>query len=417
MHRSRFTVVTVLIICTVAFSGMRGIFGTHTVFADQSLQQQIDAANQQIATLNQQITQYKQQISQADSNKHTLQNALDTIGLQSNEVQAEVQSTQSKISSISLQIQQLQGQIDQTKQNIATYKKMLANYIQTIQQQSDNESMVYQLLSANDMADFWQNVNTTLDIQSALEKKSQKLQSEEKNLAAAQQAVQMEESALQTQNQSLLSQQQQLSATAQMKNQLLVETNAQESTYQQLLAQAQAQLNSFSTFVRNAGGDAIVGNETVCDSWGCYYNQRDSAWGNDSLNGTQYTLASDGCLVTAMAMVMTHYGYRNVTPATIDHNPGNFAAYYPAYLLYTINVDGVSATRVGTEIDSSLAAGDPVIVGLYAFGGTHYVVLVSGSNGNYVMKDPYFTNGNNENFSARYDLSQIFSIQKVAISG
>lgn len=416
MIRSRFKLAAILIICTVAVSGMQGIFGTQPVFAAQSLQQQIDAANQQISTLNQQIAQYKQQISQADSNKNTLQNALDTIGLQSNEVQAEVQATQSKISSIGLQIQQLQGQIDQTKQNIATYKKLLANYIQTIQQQSDSETMVYQLLSANDMADFWQNVNTTLDIQSALEKKSQSLQSEEKNLAAAQNAVQMEENALQAQNQSLVSQQQQLAATAQMKNQLLTETNAQESTYQQLLTQAQAQLNSFSTFVKNAGGDAIVGNETVCDSWGCYYNQRDSAWGNNSLNGTQYSLASDGCLVTAVAMVMTHYGYRNVTPATINSNPGNFAAYYPAYLLYTISADGVSATRVGATIDSSLAAGDPVIVGLYAFGGTHYVVLVSGSNGNYIMKDPYFTNGNNENFSARYNLSQIFSVQKVAIN-
>ena len=44
-----------------------------------------------------------------------------------------------------------------------------------------------------------------------------------------------------------------------------------------------------------------------------------------------------------MAMVMTHYGYRDVTPVTINSNPENFAAYYPAYLLTTINVDGVSA--------------------------------------------------------------------------
>ena len=54
--------------------------------------------------------------------------------------------------------------------------------------------------------------------------------------------------------------------------------------------------------------------------------------GKNPLNGTKYNLASDGCLVTSMAMVMTHYGYKDVTPVTINSDPKNFAAYYPAYL-------------------------------------------------------------------------------------
>ena len=91
-------------------------------------------------------------------------------------------------------------------------------------------------------------------------------------------------------------------------------------------------------------------------------------------NGTKYSLASDGCLVTAMAMVLTHYGYRDVTtPVTINSNPNNFASYYPAYLLMTINVDGASATRITAAIDAILATGNPVIAGLHAYGGTHFV--------------------------------------------
>ena len=131
-----------------------------------------------------------------------------------------------------------------------------------------------------------------------------------------------------------------------------MQTNAQESTYQKLLAAAEAELNSFSAFTQNAGGSKLLPGQTNCDAWGCYYNQRDALWGNNSLDGTKYTLASDGCLVTAMAMVMTHYGYKNVTPATINADPGNFAAYYPAYLLVTINVGGVTATRKTTTIDA-----------------------------------------------------------------
>ena len=109
-----------------------------------------------------------------------------------------------------------------------------------------------------------------------------------------------------------------------------------------MLTAAEAELKAFRRSPRTpAASKNLLGNQTSCDAWGCHYNQRDTAWGNNALNGTQYTLASDGCLVTAMAMVMTHYGYRDVTPATINGNSGNFAAYYPASLLYTITVDGV----------------------------------------------------------------------------
>jgi len=89
-----------------------------------------------------------------------------------------------------------------------------------------------------------------------------------------------------------------------------------------------------------------------------------------------------------MAMVITHYGHKTL-PSDINSNPGNFASYYPAYLLYTISVNGVTAQRVGSYIDASLSHGDPVIVGVHAYGGTHFVVLTGGTGGSYMMNDPY----------------------------
>jgi hypothetical protein len=182
------------------------------------------------------------------------------------------------------------------------------------------------------------------------------------------------------------------------------------------LVQAQAELKSFSNFTKNAGGDQLLSNQTVCDSWGCYYNQRDSSWGGEPLNGTGYTLAGDGCLVTSMAMVMTHYGYRNVTPAIINANPNNFAAYFPAYLLNTISVGLVTATRKTATIDATLATGNPVIIGMNVYGGTHFIVLVSGNSGNYIMRDPYLANGKDISFSSHYNLGEIYSISNVVIN-
>ena len=420
-------ITIILVIFTLAESSLGFMsYGVLTASADSSLltvpatpqsslQTQIDTDNQQIAALNQQIAQYQSELKQVGANKKTLQSAINSLDLQRNEVQAQVAITQNQINSTQLQLQELGDQIASTKQNITSAQQAITEYIQNINQ-SDGQSMLFQLISSGNLSDFWQNYDETVQVQDAVQTKSHELQIAETTLAANQSQVQQTQSALTAQNQSLTSQQQSLNQTVASKNQLLAETNSKESTYQKLLSQAEAELNSFSNFTKNAGGDNLLTNQTVCDSWGCYYNQRDSAWGADPLDGTNYSMAGDGCLVTAMAMVMTHYGYTSVTPATINSDPGNFAAYYPAYLLTTISAGGGSATRVTAAIDSVLATGNPVIIGMHVYGGTHFVVLISGSSGNYVMRDPYLSNGIDINFSSYYSLGEIYSIAKVVIS-
>jgi len=200
------------------------------------------------------------------------------------------------------------------------------------------------------------------------------------------------------------------------KQSLLAETQGSEATYQSLLSQAQAQLAAFSGFVASRGGASILSGQTVCDDWGCYYNQRDSQWGNLALNNTQFTIASDGCLLTSMAMVYTHYGHKNVTPISINSDSNNFASYYPAYLKYTITADGATSSRVGAIIDGQLSSGNPVVVGVSYDGGPipdHFVVLVSGSSGNYIMNDPFTPNGHNIPFTDHYSVGGIREIDKV----
>jgi peptidoglycan hydrolase CwlO-like protein len=386
-----------------------------TPASTSSLEQQINANNQQIDSLNQQIAQYQTELQQVGANKKTLQTAISALDLQKSKVQAQVAVTEHQISATQLEIQQLGGEITDTEQTIATDQAALAQDLALMQKAGD-QPLFIRLLSSDNLADAWSDVNATQQVQDAIQSQMQTLQAQENDLANSESASKQKQVTLTSQQQSLTSQQQSLVATEQSKTQLLAETNAQESTYEKLLAAAEAELNSFSAFAQNAGGSKLLVNQTNCDTWGCYYNQRDALWGNDSLDGTKYNLASDGCLVTAMAMVMTHYGYRDVTPVTINTNPNNFAAYYPAYLLITINVDGVNATRKTAAIDATLATGNPVIVGLNAYGGTHYVVFVSGSRGNYVMRDPYITDGKDISFSANYSMRDIFGVTKVVIS-
>ncbi len=400
---------------TTTPAGIGTTSATTTAQSTSTLQAQIDYNNQQIASLNQQIAVYQQELQQVGANKKTLQAAINALNIQKNKVQTQVAATERQIAVTQLQIQELGASITDTEQSIAAEQAALGAELRILQK-SDNQPLLMQLLGSKTLGEAWDDVNATLQMQEAIQNKMLTLKSQETSLASSKSASQQQQVTLAAQQQSLTAQQQSLVQTVQSKNQLLVQTNAQESTYEQLLAAAEAELNSFSAFTQNAGGSKLLGNETQCDSWGCYYSQRDAAWGSLPLNGTRYTLASDGCLVTAMAMVMTHYGYRNVTPVTINSNPNNFAAYYPAYLLTTITVDGVTATRRASYIDATLATGNPVIVGLRAYGGTHFVVLVSGSRGNYIMKDPYVQNGNNIPFADHYSLRSIYAIARVVVS-
>ncbi len=388
--------------------------GTATA-STSTLQAQIDANNQKIASLNQQIATYQTALQQVGADKKTLQAAIKALDLQKSKVQAQVAITQHQISITGLQIQQLGGQIADTESAITDDEAAVAAALRNLQK-ADGKSLLAQVFAAGTLASAWSDVNATLQIEEGIQNQMQALKAQRATLSDAQTASQEKRATLTSQKQALANQQVSLAATAEQKSQLLAQTNAKESSYQKLLAEAEAELESFSAFTQNAGGAGLIGNQTVCDSWGCYYNQRDSAWGKSALNGTRYTLASDGCLVTSMAMMMTHYGYRDVTPVTINSNPDNFSVYYPAYLMSTIYVDGVTAARKTAAIDATLATGNPVVVGVRAYGGTHFVVLVSGRAGNYVMKDPYVANGNNISFGAHYTLRSVFAVARVVIS-
>jgi peptidoglycan hydrolase CwlO-like protein len=388
---------------------------TSTAASNSSLQAELDANNQQMAILNKQIAQYQAELQQVGANKKTLQAAINSLDLQKKKVQTQISLTQTQIKNTQLQIQQLGGQITDAQQTIVANQTALGAYLRSLQK-ADAKPLIVQMLSSGGLVQTWDDLNQTLQIQNGIQNEIQSLGQQKKKLSTTQTASEQKQSTLTAQQQSLTAQQQSLVSTEQSKSQLLTETKSQEATYEKLLAAANAELNSFSAFAAAAGGSKLLGDQTICDSWGCYYNQRDSTWGNDPLDGTSYSMVADGCLVTSMAMVLTHYGYKNVTPVAINSNPNNFAAYAPAYLLTTINVDGVTATRKAVAIDATLASGNPVVVGINAYGGTHFVVLVSGSKGNYIMKDPYITDGNDISFTDHYTIRSIFAIAKVIIS-
>lgn len=189
------------------------------------------------------------------------------------------------------------------------------------------------------------------------------------------------------------------------KQKLLDETKGSEANYQKLLSAAKAQLAGFSNFVTAQGGASILPPQPSPDGW--YYNQRDERWGNNSIGISGEPVWKYGCLLTSMAMVMKKNG-QGVSPSDVA---GNSSYYFADTAYMSIPWGDGKFTSIWQKdfgaIDSKLSSGQPVIVGLYAGQyGTHFVVLKSGSDGNYIMNDPWY--GPDLEFSSHYNKDQIF---------
>ena len=334
----------------------------------------------------------------------------DTLSSQINFLNSQIQLTTFQIQSIKQLITNLSKEIDQLAQEVTILETKLTKQTELVAERVPASYKEYVILSEVTSVIFSKNISDLMARIQYIKKVQQQdlklfVQYKATQNNYAERKKQREEKKLKQQQaeKDLEQKSTQLAQQKQAKDTLLAQTKGQETTYQQLLAQAKAQLAGFSSFTSNQGGATILTNQTVCDDWGCYYNQRDSQWGTTALNNTQYTLASDGCLVTSMAMIYTHLGRKNVTPLTINSNALNFASYYPAYLNFKIIADGLTTNRVGSGIDSELSAGRPVIAEIrYGNNDRHFIVLISGSNGNYIMNDPFVPNGHKIAFKDYY---------------
>ncbi len=202
----------------------------------------------------------------------------------------------------------------------------------------------------------------------------------------------------------------QLNSKKAEKDRLLAVTQNDEDKYQDLLAAAKKELSSYSDFVTSSGQGIIGPNGLGGGKGGWYYSQRDSRWANNYIGNSSYTIFQSGCLVSSVAMVHKYYGY--------DMDPGDLAdkeQYFfwgnmlvpwpgPGGRDYKLLGYGYPESKIDNELDDD----NPVIVGIYAnnSAGTHFVVLVSGKNGDYEMHDPVY--GPNLDFGDYYSTSQIF---------
>jgi hypothetical protein len=138
-------------------------------------------------------------------------------------------------------------------------------------------------------------------------------------------------------------------------------------------------------------------------------SQGDPAWAGTPLGTSPTdTIASMGCAVTSVAMLLQYYG--------VDTDPGALNAWLTANGGYAFDdqlvwsaITSYTGGRVAFNawtgpdlglIQSELNAGRPVVAEVSLYGNQHFVLIVGSNPGGFQINDPWF--GDSVNFSDRY---------------
>ena len=366
---------------------------------------------EKVSCLNAKVIQLK---GQGD----TLASTIAYLNIKMALTEAEIAKTEKELKVLEEEITVLSVKISRLDENLDNISKLLVLRIGAAYKRSLFKP-IYMVFASGGLSDFFERNKYLQSVQEndrslLLEMQNSKNQHEEQKKIEEEKQAQAEnlKKKLAEQNNALNSQRQE-------KQRLLEVTKNDEKRYQALLTEAQSQRAAFSRFISSLGGATILGNKTKCDGWDCYYNQRDSQWGNKFIGNSDSSMAEYGCLVTSMAMITSHYG-KSLTPGDIAGSSSPFFGSTAYMLQGTWTVNGVTTTRTRlgsslSNIDDELNAGRPVIVGIYG-GPDHFLVIKAKKNGEYIMNDPFPEGAANIKFTDKYPLSAISQVDRVTVN-
>ena len=363
---------------------------------------------------DQKVTCYENKVKESLGQQKTLSSTIAYLDSKIALTQTQVYQTEAEIEKVEEEVATLSVKINRLDENLIDVSKLLVHRVGAIYKRRYIKPF-YLFFSSGGFNEFFEK-NKYLKVAQTNDKKLLLEMQESKNNLENKKHLK-EEKQKELENLKITLQQQKSVVTRQIqeKEKLLAITKNDEIKYQDLLTKARAQRAAFGRFT---AGATILSDQTKCDDWGCYYNQRDSQWGNKSIGNSISSMAQYGCLVTSMAMVASHYG-KSLTPGDIANSTDPFVPGTAYMWQGTWTVNGVTTTRTNlgsslSNIDNELNAGRPVIVGIYG-GPDHFLVIKSKEDDEYIMHDPFPDGTANVKFTSKYPLNAISQVDKVTV--
>ena len=214
-----------------------------TASSTGDLQAQADQTSQQIAALQNEIQQLQIQLDNTTKQKNTLQSAVRTLDLNIQKLTKSITLTNAQITQKDRDITRLSGGIATTTSTIATTQTEVSSSLRELAEH-DQEPLAAVLLAGGTLSDFFNEAVTLGSLRDELENKIQDLSSLKTTLQTNKSAAQQSRTQLAALQTQLNRQKQSLALSRQSQNDLLTQTKNQESSYQALIAQKQAQESS-----------------------------------------------------------------------------------------------------------------------------------------------------------------------------
>jgi peptidoglycan hydrolase CwlO-like protein len=335
-------------------------------------------------------------------------------------------SLSNQIKLISIQIAQTQIKIRNTTANIVTLKKDIQNltvrigtldvslndlsavYITQISQNYKLQKRIplYSIVLSGSLNDYLENYKYVSVIQKNSQDNLINLETTRTTLDQEKQTKAQKQKELEALEKQLAKQQKDLTAQNTIKNQLLQTTQKQLS---EVLAQL-SQLRNFSSAYGSSCLDSVPGT----GSDGIFYSQRDPRWCKQTIGYSSDTIGAVGCYISSIAMTFKKLG-SDISPAAYAAIPSNFQ-FNSAYASIPTPPSGYNYQKTSyssATVDKELKAGRYVIAQMYMKNiyGMHFVVIISGSDGNYIIHDPWF--GADQSLNDRYSISSILSLRLI----
>jgi len=381
--------------------------------------------------LQNKIAEYTQKLSELGSAKNTLSNQIKILTSQYDLTLLKITQTENSIKSLDKEINNLTIKIDDLDKKLNSLASLyVLQIIQNYKLQKNAPPFAF--LFSTDLNNYLEQYKYVSNVQTASQNSMINIQTVKSDYDTQKTQKAEKQQEMEALQKTLAAQKTSLDNQKIAKDKLLETTKNDEKKYQQLLNDAIAQLNAFQSFISSSGGATLLSNQTHCDDWGCYYNQRDSEWGNivfgynDNRDGTKtyYDMKGYGCLLTSTTMILSHFG-KSVKPSDLANNSSLFFGHSGNMLQGSLSTNGInfSRTTIGYNLssaDSELSAGRPVIAGVNGINyPSHYIVIKYKKDGQYIIYDPYPENGYKDSktggektlSSTNYKVSRIDSIK------
>lgn len=222
------------------------LFYVGTTFAQtvDELQRKIDSYEEEVRKLDAEIAQYEKELIAIGEKKQTLQNALDALAVSRKQITARINATKKQISATELQIAQLDNHIGITQETIENNTKGLAESMRTLYQ-TDQAPLIELILEEPSLSVVWNDAEMLSQIQGAVEARIGALKVAKQSLSKNRNESAEKRAKLVRERQSLSAQEHSLIIAEREQKKLIEETKSQESAYQNIIKQKQAEKIAF----------------------------------------------------------------------------------------------------------------------------------------------------------------------------